>query len=122
MRKRIKALRAEEGFTPVELLVVITILGVLSAVAVIAVGGSSTDSKQAACKADVATVQAAAYLAKTNVEATSLNTLTTAVAPAKPYLRSAPTSGAYSIQLVSGVATPFNKATPAVATTCDAVS
>jgi prepilin-type N-terminal cleavage/methylation domain-containing protein len=59
----------EGGFTLVELLVVIVILGVLSAVVVFAVGGISNKSKASACNSDVATVQTAeeAYFAQNNV-------------------------------------------------------
>lgn len=50
----------EGGFTLVELLVVIAILGILAAVAVFAIGGTTGQSKTAACKSDVATIQTAA--------------------------------------------------------------
>jgi prepilin-type N-terminal cleavage/methylation domain-containing protein len=47
------------GFTLIELLVVIAILGVLAGVVVFAVGGISNTSKDAACKAEVSTVDTA---------------------------------------------------------------
>jgi prepilin-type N-terminal cleavage/methylation domain-containing protein len=56
----------QKGFTLVELLVVIVILGILAAVVVFAVGGSTKDAKDSACKADRATAETAveAYTAK----------------------------------------------------------
>jgi len=56
MRKRHEG---EGGFTLVELLVVIVILGVLSAVVVFAVGGISNKSKASACAADLNAVTTA---------------------------------------------------------------
>jgi general secretion pathway protein G len=57
----------QKGFTLVELLVVIVILGILAAVVVFAVGGSTDDAKESACKSERSTVEAAieAYRAKT---------------------------------------------------------
>ena len=64
MRKRHEG---EGGFTLIELLIVIVILGVLSAVVVFAVGGISSKGNQAACNADVKSVETAqeAYYAGT---------------------------------------------------------
>src|SRR5690349_1123052 len=103
MIKQLQHLRSERGFTLVELLVVVTILGVLAAVAVMAVGSSSADSKIAACKTDVATVQAAAdaFLAKTDGVAGTIAALTGAN---PPYLRAAPSNTAYAVTLTAGVA------------------
>ncbi len=58
----------ERGFTLVELLVVIVILGVLAAVVVFAVGGISNTSAASACKIEVRTINTAnqAYYAKNN--------------------------------------------------------
>jgi len=71
---------SESGFTLVELLVVIVILGVLAGVAVFAVGGISDNSKKSACKSDVTVVQTAsdAYYAQNSTYAASIAALKTA--------------------------------------------
>ena len=57
----------QKGFTLVELLVVIVILGILAAVVVFAVGGSTDEAQKNACDTDKATAESAieAYRAKT---------------------------------------------------------
>jgi general secretion pathway protein G len=49
----------EGGFTLVELLIVIVILGILAAIVVLAIGGLSDHSKNAACEADAKTIEVA---------------------------------------------------------------
>jgi prepilin-type N-terminal cleavage/methylation domain-containing protein len=62
----------EAGFTLVELLVVIVILGVLAGIVVFAVGGITNNSTKSACNSDVATAQTAedAYYAQNNAYVT----------------------------------------------------
>ena len=80
----------ESGFTLVELLVVIVILGILAAVAVFAVGGVTDRGKASACKADVKSVETAAeaYYAQNGAYAADIPALVTA-----KFLRSAPGTG-----------------------------
>jgi general secretion pathway protein G len=58
----------QKGFTLVELLVVIVILGVLAAVVVFAVGGITNTSKTSACTIEVRTINTAtqAFFAQKN--------------------------------------------------------
>jgi general secretion pathway protein G len=58
--------RQQEGFSLIELLVVIVILGILAGIVVFAVGGITDKGQDAACKADKKTIQTAeeAFFAK----------------------------------------------------------
>ncbi len=89
MRKRHSG---EAGFTLVELLVVIVILGVLAGIVVFAVGGITNNSTKSACKSDVATAQTAedAYYAQNNAYV-AIPALVTA-----KLLRAAPTLTGYT--------------------------
>ncbi len=51
--------KQDKGFTLVELLIVIVILGILATVTVFAVRGITDQGQQSACKADKATLQVA---------------------------------------------------------------
>jgi prepilin-type N-terminal cleavage/methylation domain-containing protein len=51
--------KQDKGFTLVELLIVIVILGILATVTVFAVTGITTRGQDSACKADVKTLQVA---------------------------------------------------------------
>jgi len=63
----IEETKQDKGFTLVELLIVIVILGILATVTVFAVTGITTRGKDSACKADLKTIQTAeeAYNANT---------------------------------------------------------
>jgi general secretion pathway protein G len=91
MLHKLRAAKAEEsGFTLVELLLVITILGVLAGVVVFSVGGFQQDSQTQACKAEAATVNAAVegYYAKNKTYPTAWTGLTSG---SSKLLHSAPT-------------------------------
>jgi prepilin-type N-terminal cleavage/methylation domain-containing protein len=93
--QRLRAVRQnarqnQDGFTLVELLIVIIILGVLAGIVVFAVNGITDRGVNAACKSDIQTVQVAseAYFAKNSAWATDIPALVTG-----GFLQKAPIDG-----------------------------
>lgn len=113
LERRSRRTRDQRGFTLVELLVVVLILGVLAAVVVFSVGGISTRGKNASCLTEVREVRTAieAYKAQsaTNVYPPTFATLwtttqllqspITATSPsaAAGYVYGGPATGTYNL-------------------------
>ena len=98
--------KRDKGFTLVELLIVIVILGVLAAVVVFAVGGITDKGQTSACKADMSTVATAeeAYYANndTHTYATGAQLVTAG------FLHSFPTA-TVSVNSTTGAVTGIGK-------------
>ena len=90
----------DDGFTLIELLVVIVILGTLSAVVVFAVGNLTDRGTQAACQADVKSVEVAmeVYNAKMGDYPNNMNQLT----GNDGFLKSLPSNPKYNISINPG--------------------
>jgi prepilin-type N-terminal cleavage/methylation domain-containing protein len=84
---------SDQGFTLVELLIVIVVLGILSGIVVFGVGKFQANATTAACKADVATVSLAAdaFDATTGAYPADVATLVSG-----GYLKAAPSGGVYT--------------------------
>jgi prepilin-type N-terminal cleavage/methylation domain-containing protein len=99
--------REESGFTLVELLIVVTILGILAAVVTTSLIGLTATAKTNACAEELRTVQTAvdALMAKNNIttvtaQAVATSTMTGVIgggeALSPNYIRQATTKGAYT--------------------------
>jgi general secretion pathway protein G len=93
----------QKGFTLVELLVVIVILGILAAVVVFAVGGSTDKAQTSACKAERSAVETAveAYRASTGSYPTNVGSM---IGGSNAFLRSTPAYYTVSGSAVNAVA------------------
>jgi prepilin-type N-terminal cleavage/methylation domain-containing protein len=99
--------REEGGFTLVELLIVVTILGILAAVVTTSLIGLTATAKTNACAEELRTVQTAvdALMAKNNIttvtaQAAATSTMTGVIgggeALSPGYIRQSTTKGAYT--------------------------
>jgi prepilin-type N-terminal cleavage/methylation domain-containing protein len=96
MREQLKRRRSEEGFTLIELLIVIIILAILATIVIFAVGSTTKNAAEAACKSTLRTVQTAVAAYNTQVGtypkklATLKTTTVVTTTTVGPWLKSIP--------------------------------
>lgn len=102
--KRLKAKKADKGITLIELLIVIVILGILSATIIFAVGGMTSKSAIASCQTDgQTTLTAVDAFAAQNPGVTLTEAALTGSALGGPYLSALPSNGThYVFTVVAG--------------------
>ena len=117
--KRLKAKKADQGLTLIELLIVIVILGILSATIVFAVGGMTSNSAKAACETDYATVSTAidAFNAQNPGAPLSASALTGSGPDGGPYISALPSNGTHYTFAITGGALTMTAGGTAVALT-----
>ena len=92
----------KQGFTLVELLIVVVVLGILAAVTVFGLSGTTGTSHQAACNSDVRSVEVAVEAYHANNNPTWPPNMAALIAPDPrandaPYLRTLPADTHYAI-------------------------
>ncbi len=120
---RMRLQQDERGFTLVELLIVIVVLGVLAGVTVLAVGGVDKRGVAAACRSDFKSVEVAqqAHYAKSRtyaLDATALaaaNFLASPPANTEYSILTNQTDGKVTVKVGTAAASPL-------ITTCDALN
>ena len=89
----------DNGFTLIEILIVIVVLGVLAAIVVFALGGFTTQSARSACRTDAKTVDVAVSAFRTQHPDTSQVTESGLSTGSEAMLQSWPASTSYVISI-----------------------
>jgi general secretion pathway protein G len=87
----------EQGFTLVELLIVVVVLGILAAVTVFGLSGATGKSNKAACNTDARSVEVAMEAFHSDHQGDAPPNQWPTTSGSGPYLRTVPTNSSYTI-------------------------